>query len=370
MKKIFLVFLIIPIISFAQIKITGKILDTKSKQPIPYVNLESFSLNIGAQTNQDGKFELNLPKGKETDIIKISCVGYLDKNITNLSSANGVTYELIPVVFQLDEVNINKTNFAEKEIGITNKSGHKWELINQRDQRPGLQKAVYLKNMNYVSAYLKTLHFFMGDDMFDAPFRVRIYDDNNGVPGKDLLDKSIEFTASKKKSWNAFGISEYHILMPENGLWIAVEWIKNDRFSKVASYKMKMPNGSLENKTFTYYGPEIVAHFDTDFGYTYYKHNGTRGWLRERGSTSIGLSKKMRQRSTAAATAPAITVNKYPNPDVILSSNLAISRPLLADRGHRSRGPLWVRGDIRPCQMNQIFKIAILALDSATLVTL
>lgn len=310
MKKIFLVFLIFPIISFAQIKITGKILDAKSKQPIPYVNLESFSLNIGSQTNQDGNFEFNLPKGKETDIIKISCIGYLDKNITNLSSANGVVYELIPVVFQLNEVNINKTNFAEKEIGITNKSGHKWELINQRDQRPGLQKAVYLKNMNYGSAYLKTLHFFMGDDMFDAPFRVRIYDDNNGVPGKDLLEKSIEFTARKKKSWNAFGISEYHILMPENGLWIAVEWIKNDRFSKVASYKMKMPNGSLENKTFTYYGPEIVAHFDTDFGYTYYKHNGTRGWLKEWGSTSIGLSKKMRPANVDLLVKATIQVNQ------------------------------------------------------------
>jgi hypothetical protein len=125
-------------------------------------------------------------------------------------------------------------------------------------------------------------------------FGVRIYEDNNGFPGKDALDKSIEFTATKKNSWNTFSVAEYNILLPNNGLWIAVEWIKNEKYAKIANYNFRQPDGSKKIRSINYYGPEVVTLFDTDFGYTNIKSIGSKIWRKETGTTSIGLSKRMR----------------------------------------------------------------------------
>lgn len=294
MKKIIYLLLQFPIIANAQLKLAGKVLDANTKQAIAYVNIENFKAQIGAQTNQDGVFELNLSKGKQTDTLKISCVGYADKYITHLQSNEQLVYELLPLVFQLNEVKVSNKKPREIEVGILNKSGHKWKSVNQRLQNPGTQSAIYLKNDNYKSAYLKTLHFYMGDEMFDAPFRVRIYENKNGIPGQDLLEKSLTYSATKKKSWNTFDVTAYNILMPENGLWVSIEWIANEKYKKTVHTTMKYPDGSIKPWTYTYYGPEIVAHFDTDFGLTYKKHIGSNKWRNDTGKSRGLLDKNWR----------------------------------------------------------------------------
>jgi hypothetical protein len=159
MKKIVILFLLFPNLLFAQLNIAGKIIDSKTKQPIPFVNLENFRTKTGTQTNQDGVFSLNLPNCNRTDTLKISCVGYADKYFTNLTSADELIYELTPVVFLLNEVKVGKNRRKEIEIGIITKSGHIWEMLNRERQKPGLQRAVYMKNQNYGIAYLSTLSF-------------------------------------------------------------------------------------------------------------------------------------------------------------------------------------------------------------------
>lgn len=294
MKKIIYLLLLFPVIATAQLKLVGKVLDANTKQSIAYVNIENFKAQIGTQTNQDGVFELNLSKGKQTDTLKISCVGYADQYITNLQSNEHLVYELSPLVFQLNEVKVSHQKPTEVEVGILNKNGRKLEHLNQKLQNPGTQNAIYLKNNNYKSAYLKKLHFFMGDDMFDAPFRIRIYENKNGIPGKDLLEKNITYSATKKKSWNIFDVTAYNILMPENGLWVSVEWIANEKYKKTVHTTIKSLDGSTKPWTYTYYGPEIVAHFDTGFGLTYRKYIGSNKWRNDTGKTRGILDKNWR----------------------------------------------------------------------------
>ncbi|TKC12322.1 carboxypeptidase-like regulatory domain-containing protein [Pedobacter polaris] len=294
MKKITLLFLVFPIISFAQIKLMGKVLDASTRLPIPYVNLENFSSKTGSQTNQDGVFELNLIKGKQTDTIKISCVGYLEKFITNLQSSSEIVYELMPVIFQLNEVKIGKGKWVDKEIGIVKKKGRDITFFNQMIQRPGLQRAVFMKNVGNEIAYIKTLYFYLGNDMFDAPFRIRVYENEKGMPGKDIMSKGIEFAASKKNSWNAFDISSFNLIVPENGFWVAVEWIKNDKYAAQSiTYDVKNADGTkTKGKSFTYYGPEIIQRFDTAYGLTYTKYLANKNWFKDFGGVGIRENKR------------------------------------------------------------------------------
>lgn len=291
MNKIILLLLLFPVIATAQLKLAGKVLDANTKQPIAYVNIENFKAQMGTQTNQDGVFELNLSKGKQTDTLKISCVGYADQYITNLQSNEHLVYELSPLVFQLNEVKVSHQKPTEVEVGIVKKTGRNVVFFNKLIQRPGTQQAVYMKNVEGKVAYIKTVLFYLGDDMFDAPFRVRLYESNNGLPGKDLLNKSVEFVAKRKNSWNELDISNYFLLVPENGFFVSVEWIANDMYKNRAYLDSKKSDGTIEKKEFNYYGPKIVQRFDTGYGLTYHRMLAGK-WFKAKGARGMGEHKR------------------------------------------------------------------------------
>jgi 5-hydroxyisourate hydrolase-like protein (transthyretin family) len=291
MKKIIYLLLLFPVLATAQIKLAGKVLDANTKQPIAYVNIENFRVQVGTQTNQNGIFELNLLNGKQTDTIKISCVGYADKYVTNLQSNEQLVYELLPVVFQLSEVKVSNQNPTEVEVGIVKKTGRDVVFFNKLIQRPGTQQAVYMENVESKVAYIKTVFFYLGDEMFDAPFRVRVYESENGLPGKDLLNKSVEFAAKKKNAWNELDISTYSLLVPENGFFVSVEWIANDKYRKTDFQNKVSSGGTLEKVAFNYYGPKILHRFDTGYGLTYYRTLAGK-WYKAKGGVGNGKIKR------------------------------------------------------------------------------
>lgn len=291
MKKILLLILLFPIVAAAQLKMAGKVVDAKTKQPIAYVNIENFKAQIGTQTNLDGLFELNLLKGKQTDTIKISCVGYLDKLVTNLNANTTALYELTPAVFQLNEIKVLKRKIAEKVVGVINTKGHKILASNQRIQRPGLQRAVLMKNDGY-EGYLKSIHFYIGSDMYEAPFRVHIYENEDNSPGQDLLNKSLEFAAYKNNSWNEFDISTYNLSIPKDGFWVSLEWIMNEKYmAETKPFSATNKDGQLiTGLTVKYYGPEILEKFGSIYGITYQKLLGGK-WEKLKAGVSYDKGK-------------------------------------------------------------------------------
>jgi hypothetical protein len=65
--------------SFAQeivISIKGKLLDSKSNQPIPYASVYVKRSSIGTTTNEEGVFLFHIPSGLEKDTLIISVIGY------------------------------------------------------------------------------------------------------------------------------------------------------------------------------------------------------------------------------------------------------------------------------------------------------
>jgi hypothetical protein len=291
MKKIICFLLLFPVVTTAQLKLAGKILDATTKQAVSYVNIENFRTQLGAQSNQNGLFEFDFSKGKQTDTLKISCVGYADKYITNLQSNEHLVYELVPLVFQLNEVKVTNKKPTEIEVGIVNKTGRNVVFFNKLIQRPGTQQAVYMKNAVGKVGYIKTVFFYLGNDMFDAPFRIRIYESENGLPGKDLLNKSVEFAAKKKNAWNELDISSYSLLVPDDGFFVSVEWIANDKYRKTDFENKMSSGGALEKVAFNYYGPKILHRFDTGYGLTYYRTLAGK-WYKAKGGVGNGKIKR------------------------------------------------------------------------------
>src|SRR5688500_12043117 len=60
----------------AFISITGKLVDSKSKEPIPYASVYIKGKSIGTTTNEDGRFQFHVPSGFAKDTLVVSVIGY------------------------------------------------------------------------------------------------------------------------------------------------------------------------------------------------------------------------------------------------------------------------------------------------------
>lgn len=100
-KKLLFLMLLLPISVLAQSSLSGSVLDSKSKQPIPGVNVVVQGSTNGTSTDFDGKFQLsNLKKG---DKIVFSFIGY--KNATvNYESQKSLNISLEEDANELKEV--------------------------------------------------------------------------------------------------------------------------------------------------------------------------------------------------------------------------------------------------------------------------
>lgn len=135
MKNILLVFLLIAPHVFGQKDYKGKIIDSKTGQPIPFVNVGIFEKEIGTVSDEDGIFHLpmNDARIESTDEIIFSSLGY--KSITIPVSEIELVYneypifKMIPNPMNLDEVVVSNKegrfitdfigykNFGEKSFG-------------------------------------------------------------------------------------------------------------------------------------------------------------------------------------------------------------------------------------------------------------
>lgn len=103
MKKLFFLLLLIPLLSISQTQIQGIVLDSKTKQPLPFATITTSS-NFGALTDIDGKFSLKTQK--TITQISISYVGYESVIIPITDNEKFIKIALNPKIESLKEVQI------------------------------------------------------------------------------------------------------------------------------------------------------------------------------------------------------------------------------------------------------------------------
>jgi TonB-dependent starch-binding outer membrane protein SusC len=100
-KKLLFLLLLLPVTVLAQGSLEGVVLDSKSKQPIPGVNVVIQGASTGASTDFDGKFRLS--NVKNGDKVVFSFIGYTNQTI-NFSGQKTVSISLVEEANQLQEV--------------------------------------------------------------------------------------------------------------------------------------------------------------------------------------------------------------------------------------------------------------------------
>lgn len=231
----------------AQIK--GFIVDDKN-QPIPYVNIWVENENIGTTSEKNGSFSIRVED--QNKILVLSALGFETKKV-NVSKAEKIVLKRI--IFQLDEVVISKSRSpVEVEIG----SSKNMNLSHLSGAKP----LIFAKRFNYndnfsKTPYIKNTIIFTKNEIKNATFKLRIYGvDKEGGPGLDLLNEDIIVKVKKGKRENKIDLTNYKLLIPQNGIFIAFESmiLESNKFE----FKYK-ENNSKKTKEQLAYAPNIVC---------------------------------------------------------------------------------------------------------------
>lgn len=231
----------------AQIK--GFVVDDKN-QPIPYVNIWVENENIGTTSEENGSFTIYVED--QNKVLILSALGFEIKKV-KVSEAEKVVLKRI--IFQLDEVVISKKSGAvEVEIGDS-------KNINL-SHLSGAKPLIFAKRFNYSNDFSKTPFIkntiiFTKNEIKNATFKLRIFGvDKEGGPGLDLLNEDIIVKVKKGKRENKIDLTNYNLLIPKNGIFIAFESMIIDSNKFELKYT---ESNSKKIKEQAVYAPNIVC---------------------------------------------------------------------------------------------------------------
>jgi|GEM_PF-2217239 len=253
MKKNFylITLLLLSTYSYTQNKIvSGEVIDASTQQHIPYVSILLKNQEIGTTTNAEGFFKLEIPADSENDTLFFSCLNYQKANITakELQSKKG-KITLMPVTYQLTEVVVQGNPVRREKLGVYQKRANYGRGFSPLI---GNQIAVLVKPVKRSVAKLKKVGYCIGSKgNLTTPFRIRIYESSfDTMPGNDLLVESIIVNA-EQEGWFWYDVSNYKITIPENGIFVAMEWIFTDeKYSWMSKFRVEGEKKWREEKRY------------------------------------------------------------------------------------------------------------------------
>ncbi len=229
MRYLYIAFTLFTATSIAQIR--GTIQDSKTKEPIPYVNIWVKDEDNGTTANENGEYILGKADAAKTVIF--SAVGYGDTSI-KVGELQDVVY-LTEKATALGEVVITpKKNKIKRTVNPMDAIDETYFASTCPDSNP-LMLARYIPyNEKYSQTpFINTLNFLTHSNVRNSLFYVRLYSNKDGNPGELLHDEPITGKAiNKQKGVTTVDVSKLNIQIPESGFFVAIEWliIKRNEF--------------------------------------------------------------------------------------------------------------------------------------------
>lgn len=249
-----LIFLFLGNYSFGQdILLKGKVIDQLSRLPIAYSTVEIKNQKTGVYSDSSGQFLIKIKDFSDT--LEFKSLGYeMQKYSASDLKDSMVLVELLPHIFELQEVVVVPKRVKTMRLGTTAKKPWRFQIANIF----GGQYGTYIKNENEKPGLVKAVSFYIAEVGFpDTPFRIRIYakDQENKCPGEDLLNESLIVSSSKGAGWFTVDISKYGIVFPKEGIYVMMEWIySGDQYYYTYEHEIKTKEGKQDIRAYHVYG--------------------------------------------------------------------------------------------------------------------
>lgn len=209
-----------------KLMITGTIKTINEGVPIEFAGVQLATSGKGTITDNQGKFSMIIKKEELNDSLIISSLGFERTAFVVSSfveSARHIVF-LKRRIVNLEELQVKATDFRTYKLG--NKGALSFGSIYIDTQ--GQQTALYIKNKKSKKGTISSVSFYLSKKgNTTSPFRVRIYErESLGVkPGKDLLKEVIIAKPNIQGGWYKIDLSQFHIVAPEDGFFVAIEGI-------------------------------------------------------------------------------------------------------------------------------------------------
>jgi len=223
MKKIIIIYFILSLLGKLSFSQSYIVVDSLTKEPIPYATIKFKKSPKGFYANGKGYFSLN---EKVNDTLQISCLGY--ESVYETINSLKDTIILIPKPIKLDEVVINKGKKKKEILGLKRKKGN--FHIN-----PNFQIALLIKPSekfankqieNIIIPINKKSLLKKQGKTFKSVFKINIYRNDSGLPKHPMLEKPIDiFVTHNSKNSITVDFSEELIDFSKEGIFICIEMI-------------------------------------------------------------------------------------------------------------------------------------------------
>jgi len=247
--------LLYPTLSWAQgDRITGRVVDAQSKEPIPFASIGLREEQTGALTNEYGFFQLAMPVRSVDDSIIVMALGFKRTALlVKRGQMEDLIIELPRQSIKLDNVTIEASKVKPMLLGArSNNPG-----MGMIQGMPGSQYATLMKNEKGKKlGFIRSVSFFIGENGFPRePFRIRLYkaDGNYNSPNTDMLLENVVVSAARGGEWFTVDMTPYNIPAPEEGFYVAMEWIvSGDKFYTTNFMDNYTPYGQILRPTFEF----------------------------------------------------------------------------------------------------------------------
>lgn len=239
----FLFFFLVAGVYAQQLRISGKIINGKTTEPLSYAHLLLTDYEFGTSTNSDGIFAFEIPERLIGSSILISHIGFQSK-VFLLKDLAGGEIELEPLTEGLAEVSITnpvlkkrhtiRPEWLQESIGFGNLNGGLYpsKVARYYDRPDKFDSDCYIEQIE--------LYFYdvREQQNLKAKFRLHVYGvTEDGSPGEELagnilLEKNIRSENLK------VDLIDQKIRIPSDGFFIGVEhlFIKENQFSQIRDY--------------------------------------------------------------------------------------------------------------------------------------
>ncbi|GAB3267934.1 hypothetical protein GCM10027347_37130 [Larkinella harenae] len=196
---------------------------------------------FGTYADAQGSFTARIPE--KIDTLLISCVGFenLLLPLNGFSQSDTAVFRLRPKSNVLAEIVVRGRKPRLATVGATRKRAPiVWGNCSGRN----IEFALHVRNPKGIRGYLQRVSYLIArGGVATAPFRVRVYANEGGEPGEDLLPQSLVVAARRGNTWCEVDLSRYQISFPKEGLFIAMEWLPTDEDRYKFATSFKMPDG-------------------------------------------------------------------------------------------------------------------------------
>lgn len=230
MKQLLTLLVLCATLFTAKAQLSGRIIDSKTKQPIAFVNIGLLGKSIGTVSDENGFFMLKTTDANSNDTLMISVLGYKKlsytiKNYENIFSKDNATVLLQEESFNLNEVTVVPKVIINKTLGNTTNTKSISAGFSSNDL--GSEVGVPMNVKKNRRCFIDTLFFNINNCKFDSVlFRVNIYTMKNGKPDSSILIKPL-YVLSKVK-FGTLKVDVTHLKLETNtDFFVALEWLKD-----------------------------------------------------------------------------------------------------------------------------------------------